>query len=90
MRESGAVVQLYVSHTGSAVQRPIQELKAFRRISIVAGVTQKVTFELPIQSLAYWDEITHAFRVESDRVEVRVGAASDDIRLKDAFSIVSE
>lgn len=89
-RDGDEVVQLYVSHNGSAVQRPIQELKAFRRISITAGTTQKVTFELPVRSLAYWDEKTHAFRVESDHVEVRVGAASDDIRLKDAFSIAGK
>jgi beta-glucosidase len=89
-RDGDEVVQMYVSHSGSTVQRPIQELKAFRRISIAAGATQKVTFELPIQSLAYWDEKAHAFRVESDHVEVRVGAASDDIRLKDAFSIASK
>ena len=87
-RNGDGVVQLYITHICSAVQRPIQELKAFHRVSIQAGTTEKVSFDLPASALAYWDQTHHAFRVESDRVEVRVGAASDDIRVKGAFSIL--
>jgi len=89
-RDGDEVVQLYAAHVGSAVPRPIQELKAFQRIAIEAGATKTVSFDLPVHSLAYWDEARHAFRVEADRVEVRVGAASDDIRLKDEFLVSGE
>jgi len=88
-RDGDEVVQLYVAHVGSAVQRPIQELRAFKRVAIEAGATKTVAFDVPVQSLAYWDTAKHAFRVEADRVEVRVGAASDDIRVKDSFSVVA-
>jgi beta-glucosidase len=89
-RDGDEVVQLYAAHMGSAVPRPMQELKAFKRMAIEAGATRTVSFDLPVRSLAYWDEARQAFRVEADRVEVRVGAASDDIRLKDEFSVSPE
>ena len=36
------VVQLYVKHLNSKIQRPIKELKAFQRIFLKAGETKKV------------------------------------------------
>ena len=37
------VVQLYVAYPGSAVQRPLQQLRGFRRVTIAAGATAHVT-----------------------------------------------
>ena len=36
-RAGDEVVQLYVSHVGSKVERPIEELKGFRRVTARAG-----------------------------------------------------
>jgi len=89
-RDGDEVVQLYVVHKGSSVPRPLQELKAFRRITLGAAESKTISFELSAGSLAYWDEAHNQFHVESDRIEVRVGSASDDIRLKDALSVIGE
>jgi beta-glucosidase len=86
-RDGDEVVQLYASNLRSKVERPIQQLVGFQRVSIEAGASKTVTFALPARSLAYWDMARHAFRVEADEVEVHVGAASDDIRLKGEFSV---
>ena len=86
-RDGDEVVQLYVSHENSAVSRPGEELKAFRRVSLGAGKKQTLTFDIPVASLAYWDEDAHRFVVERDRVEVRAGASSADIRLRQALSV---
>jgi beta-glucosidase len=83
------VVQIYVSHKSSQVLRPILELKAFRRISLAAGATRTVQFNIPVQSLAYWDETSHAFRVETDNLQIGAGSASDDIRLRSTVTVVS-
>jgi beta-glucosidase len=81
-RAGDEVVQIYAAHQGSTVPRPIEELKAFRRVALRAGEKQVVRFEIPVTSLAYWDEATHRFIVEGDRVEFRAAASSADVRLK--------
>jgi beta-glucosidase len=86
-RNGDEVVQLYVRHLGSKVARPLEELKGFTRVSIPAGATKSVSFSLPASSLAYWNTASHAFEVEHDKVELLVGAASDDIRLRDTITV---
>ena len=81
-RDGDEVVQMYVSHEGSSVVRPVEELKGFARVSLKAGETKTVTLPLAAKALAYWDETTKAFVVEKDRVEVKVGGSSDDLPLK--------
>ncbi len=87
-REGDEVVQLYVHEVNPAVKRPIQELRAFERISLKPGETKKVTFTLPAEKLAYYDESAHSFVVKPGVFDVLVGSASDDIRAKDQFSFV--
>ncbi|WP_421723242.1 glycoside hydrolase family 3 C-terminal domain-containing protein [Bauldia sp.] len=47
------VVQLYVSASGSAVERAPKELKAFARVSLEPGETRAVTLSVPVADLAY-------------------------------------
>lgn len=74
------VVQLYVAFPESAVERPLQDLRGFRRITLQPGETRTVTFPLSARDVAYWDPEADAWAVEPGPVEVRVGAASDDVR----------
>jgi beta-glucosidase len=84
-RDGDEVVQLYVAHVGSAVTRPQQELKGFRRVTIHSGETRTLTIPLKASSLAYWDG--KAFAVESDNVEIRVGGSSDAIALRQKIKV---
>ncbi len=86
-RDGDEVVQLYISHGNSTVSRPIEELKAFRRITLRGGEKQTLTFDIPVANLAYWDDNAHRFTVEQDRIEVRAGASSTDIRLHQSLSV---
>jgi len=86
-REGDEVVQLYVSYPDSSVSRPIEELKGFDRIHLRAGETKAVTLHLPAQSIAYWNETAHAFTVEPGPIELRVGSASDDIKLRKTITV---
>jgi len=81
-RAGDEVVQMYVSHEGSTVARPLEELKGFARVSLKAGEIKTVTLPLSAKSLAYWDEGKKAFVVEKDRVEVKVGGSSDDLPVR--------
>ena len=60
IRNSGArpgshVVQLYVSPLQSSVQRPLQELKAFRKVHLASGASTIVEFTLGMRAFAHWD-----------------------------------
>ncbi len=86
-RDGDEVAQLYVSHEGSKVERPMEELKAFQRVHVKAGETQRVTLRVPKDSLAYWDTAGQKWLVEGDKVEVRVGASSADVRLHEVVAV---
>jgi beta-glucosidase len=88
-RAGEEVVQLYVKHLNSSVDRPQIELKGFTRISFAPGQTRRVTFTLPAERLAYWNARRDRFEVESDRVEVAVGGSSADLRLKQTAQVTA-
>ncbi len=78
-RAGDEVVQLYVQHLGSKVERPQLELKGFRRMRIEAGAVQNVAFDLKPRDLAYWDAAAHVWRVEKEQVRVLAGGSSDNL-----------
>ena len=86
-RAGDEVVQLYVKHAGSKVERANEELKGFKRISLGPGEKQTVRLALRASALAYWDISKGAFVVEPDQVNIMVGASSEDIRLQKAISV---
>ena len=86
-RAGDEVVQLYVKHMDSKVERPIEELKGFRRITLGPGETQTVHLTLRASALAYWDASKGSFEVEPDQVNLRVGSSSADIRLQKMISV---
>jgi beta-glucosidase len=79
-RDGDEVVQLYVRHLGSKVERPLKELKGFERVRIPKGQMVPVTFKLKASDLAYWDEAKGGWTVEAEPVEIQLGASSADIR----------
>jgi len=89
-RAGNEVVQMYVAHLHSKVERPIEELKGFKRIALEPGETKTITLPLKASALAYWNSAKGAFEVEPDQVNVMVGTSSADIKLQQAVSISSE
>ena len=87
-RAGDEVAQLYVHQEKSSVKRPAKELRGFQRISLQPGETKTVTFTLPAEKLAFWDEPTHGFRVEPGIFTVLLGASSADIRLQTELEVV--
>ncbi|NCD70977.1 beta-glucosidase [Mucilaginibacter sp. R11] len=79
-RDGDEVVQLYVKHQKSKVERPIKELKAFKRVTIKTGETQTVQLKFAAADLAYWDIHKNRFVVESEPVQLMVGSSSADIK----------
>ncbi len=79
--DSDEVLQLYVSFPDSKVERPVKALKGFRRVHIPAGRSMTVVLPLKAEDLKYWDEKRRGWVLEKGRVQLMIGAASDDIRI---------
>jgi beta-glucosidase len=79
-RSGDEVVQLYVKHLKSKVERPIKELKGFKRITLNPGEQQTVEIKLPASSLSYWDVAKKAFIIEKEPVQLMIGSSSADIK----------
>jgi beta-glucosidase len=79
-RAGDEVVQLYVQHLGSAVERPKQDLRGYHRLTLTPGQTKTVELRVPASSLAYWNADSHRWMVESEPVRIQVGSSSADIR----------
>jgi len=75
------VVQLYVKHLHSKVERPGEELKGFQRVTIQPSETKTVEIPLKASTLAWWDEKLPGFRVETEPISVMVGNSSTGIQL---------
>ena len=81
------VIQLYVKHLHSNVERPNKELKGFKRVTIKPNETKTVEIDLKASALAFWDEKRGDFQVESEPVSLMVGSSSSDIKLSTTVHI---
>ena len=89
-RAGDEVVQMYVTHVNSKVERPIQELKGFKRVTLQPGETKAVPIVLKASALAFWNSAKGNYEVEPDQVKIRVGTSSDDIKLKHAITVTPD
>lgn len=72
------VVQLYVKFSGDDAA---MRLKGFERVAVPAGRTVTVTIPVSKTDLSLWDEEQECWKVAAGKAVIKVGAASDDIRL---------
>lgn len=84
------VVQCYVTDCECSVERPVKELKAYRKVFLEPGETKKVTMELPERAFAFYDVEQRAFRVEPGTFLLHVGNASDHCILQAEVEIEGE
>ena len=64
-------------------------LRGFKRVSLQPGETKNIQFTLHPEDLEILD-INMNWNVEPGEFEVRIGASSEDIKLKKSFRIVVE
>src|ERR1700678_592798 len=86
-RAGAEVVELYVHDGHSSVDRPVKELKGFRRVELAPGKSATVNFRLDKNSLSYYSTQKKDWIAEPGTFDVLVGASSADIRLKGSFEL---
>jgi len=80
-RSGDEVVQLYVSHPKSTIERPLKELKGFQRVTLAPHETRTVQIPLRASDLVYWNEKDSKLEVEAELLSLTVGSSSADHRL---------
>ena len=80
------VVELYLHAPALQLEKPVQELKAFAKTDeLKPGQSQTMKFTIDSSSLASFRTDKSSWVAEKGTYEVRIGASSNDIRLKSNF-----
>ena len=86
-RAGDEVVQLYVRDEVASIPRPVQELKAFQRVTLAPNETRTIEFVMPVEQLAFYDDAMQLV-VEPGTVQVMLGSSAQDIRLRETLEIM--
>lgn len=86
-KRGAETVQLYIKDKKSSVDRPVKELKGFKKVWLEPGEQKDVDMTIDNNALAYYDETTGTWKSEDGEFEALVGNASDNIMLKSRFML---
>ena len=78
---------MYIGDQESSLERPVKELKGFKKVALAPGETKTVTFEIDKDMLKYYDPAQKGWVLENGKFTAFIGAASDDIRTTIEFAI---
>ena len=81
------VVQLYISDVKCSVDRPVKELKAFRKVMLKPGETKTITLSTDKRALSFWDEATDGWKAEPGEFIAWAGDSSDRLTCKMKFTL---
>ncbi|MGI8770167.1 MAG: beta-glucosidase H [Acidobacteriaceae bacterium] len=84
-RAGAAVAQLYVGDPSAKVNRPVKELKGFKKVMLQPGDTQQVSLSLDKRALSYWSDAEHHWQVDPGQFTVYVGDSSENTPLTAEF-----
>jgi beta-glucosidase len=79
--------QLYVQDIEASVERPVKELKAFKKVFLQSGESKVVKIVLDANAFSFWDIMSHGWLVESGDFNICICAASNDVRLSGKLAI---
>lgn len=86
-KRGAETVQLYIKNKKSSVDRPVKELKGFKKVWLEPGEQKDVDMTIDNNALAYYDETTGTWKSEDGEFDALVGNASDNIMLKSRFML---
>jgi beta-glucosidase len=85
------VVQIYVEKPSNKLESPELELVAFGKTSLLeVGETATLDFTIYSKDLASFDEENSRWLIEAGDYTLKVGASSQDIKLKENFNVENE
>ena len=84
------VVQLYISAPISSVDRPLKELKGFKKVRLEPRERVSMKFQIKPEDLAYFDESSSNWKIENGKYKVLIGSSSRDIHLESEFEYIDK
>ncbi|PQV64306.1 beta-glucosidase [Abditibacterium utsteinense] len=78
-RDGMETVQIYVRPLKPSVSRPAHELKAFQKISLKAGESKRVYFQLGPEAFSYFNAAKNRWQVDPGAYEIQAGVSSRQI-----------
>ena len=78
--DGAEAVQVYTSQPKASVLRPTKELKAFKKVFLKAGETKSVELEIKVKDLAFYNEQTQLWTVETGEFILHNAASAADIK----------
>ncbi len=73
------IVQLYLRDIVRSITPPVQELKGFKRVALKAGESKKVTFDIDVDMLKFYDS-TLDYVAEPGEFQVMIGGNSKEVK----------
>ena len=80
------VVQLYIKQTGTGM--PIKELKGFKRIHLMKGAKQIISFELNATDIQHYDSKLDDLNIIPGKIQVMIGPSSAEAKLMGTFTLL--
>jgi beta-glucosidase len=77
----GEAVQIYVSDPSATVKRPVEELKAFRKVHLLPKEATHLEFTLDRRAFSWWNPDTHAWQLDPGRFTIFAGDSSEHLPL---------
>jgi beta-glucosidase len=78
--DGAEVVQLYIRDVVGSITRPLRELKGFQKVSLKAGESKSISFEITTEDLKFYNyDIEYVW--EPGEFEIMVGGSSDEVKV---------
>ncbi len=81
------VIQVYVQNITPIVDRPVQELKAFKKVFLKIGETKNIHFSLDKNAFAYYNVEKNEWTVDPGKYAIHIGSSSKNIRLTEIIEL---
>lgn len=81
------IVQLYIADEEASVEREVKSLKGFKRVHLMPGEHQTVSFKIDSSALSFFDEKSGKWVAEPGKFDVLIGNSSRNILLRDTFTM---
>lgn len=81
-RDGSEIVELYVSDKSTEIQRPLKELKGFKKVSLAVGETKNVNFTLDKTAFHCFDPKAGEWVINDGEFEILIGKSSQQIELR--------
>ena len=72
-------IQLYISDLEASVERPVKELKAFRKVVLQPGETKQVSLTIDRSALSFYNDQTGQWTAEPGEFKALIGTSSKNI-----------